>query len=175
MTVQTQFLANQVHPSVFIGQGAVIVGDVTLEELCSVWFNATLRGDTTPIRIGPRTNIQEGSILHADPGFPTIIGSGVTVGHGAVIHGAQVGDNSLVGIRAVLLNGVKVEENCIIGANSLLTQGKVFPAGSLILGSPAKVVRELTAEEIESNRVAAAHYVKHGRAFKATATHQHPK
>jgi carbonic anhydrase/acetyltransferase-like protein (isoleucine patch superfamily) len=175
MTTQTQFLANQIHPSVFIGQGAVIVGDVTLEELCSVWFNATLRGDTTPLHIGSRTNIQEGSILHADPGFPTIIGSGVTVGHGAVVHGAQIGNNSLVGIRTVLLNGVKVGENCIIGANSLLTQGKVFPAGSLILGSPAKVVRELSAEEIESNRVAAAHYVERAHAFKATATHQHPK
>ena len=164
---QTQFRASQIHPTVFVGQGAVIVGDVTLEEECSVWFNATLRGDTTPIHTGASTNIQEGCILHADPGFPAIIGTGVTVGHGAVIHGAKVGDNSLIGIRSVLLNGVIVGENCIVGANSLLTQGKVFPPGSLIMGTPAKVIRPLTPEEIEANRVTAERYVERSRAFMA--------
>src|SRR5687768_1276025 len=144
--LSTEFRPHQMHPSVFIAQGAVVVGDVTLEEACSVWFNATLRADTTPVHIKAGTNIQEGCILHADPGFPTIVGEGVTLGHGAVVHGAQVGSNSLIGIRAVLLNGVVVGENCIVGANSLLTQGKVFPSGSLIIGSPAKVIRELTPE-----------------------------
>lgn len=164
---QTQFRADQIHPTVFLGQGVVIVGDVTLEPESSVWFNATLRGDTTPIHIGVRTNIQEGSILHADPGFPTVIGAGVTVGHGAVIHGAKVGDNSLIGIRAVLLNGATVGENCIVGASSLLTQGKVFPSGSLIMGTPAKVIRPLTQEEIEANRATAERYVERSRAFMA--------
>lgn len=161
----TTFRDNQVHPTAFIGQGAIIVGDVTLAEETGIWFNATLRGDTTPIYIGPRSNIQEGCILHADPGYPATIGAGVTVGHGAVIHGAKVGDNCLIGIRSVLLNGVEVGENCIVGASALLTQGKVFPPGSLILGAPAKVVRPLTPEEIESNRESARRYIERSRAF----------
>lgn len=164
---ETQFRADQIHPTVFVGQGAIIVGDVTLEAESSVWFNATLRGDTTPIHIGVGTNIQEGSILHADPGFPAIIGAGVTIGHGAVIHGAKVGKNSLIGIRSVLLNGATVGENCIVGASSLLTQGKVFPPGSLIMGTPAKVIRPLTPEEIEANRATAKRYVERARAFMA--------
>lgn len=163
---QTQFRPEQIHPTAFIAQGAVIVGDVTIGEACSVWFNATLRGDSTPLTIGPRTNIQEGCIFHADPGFPAIIGAGVTVGHGAVVHGAQVGDNSLIGIRSVLLNGVVVGENCIVGACALLTQGKEFPPGSLIMGAPAKVIRPLTPEEIERNHHAAEEYVKRSRAFR---------
>ncbi|MCK6625049.1 MAG: gamma carbonic anhydrase family protein [Anaerolineae bacterium] len=161
----TQFRPEQIHPTAFIAPGVVIVGDVTLDEECSVWFNATLRGDTTPLTIGPRTNIQEGCIFHADPGFPVIVGAGATIGHGAVIHGAQVGDNTLIGIRSVLLNGVVVGENCIVGACALLTQGKEFPPGSLIIGAPAKVVRELTPAEIEGNRRAAEEYVKRSRAF----------
>jgi len=163
----TQFRPEQIHPSVFVAQGAVIVGDVSLAEECGVWFNATLRGDTDPIVVGPRTNIQEGAILHADPGFPTVIAAGVTVGHGAVVHGVKVGANSLIGIRAILLNGVVVGENCIVGANALLTPGKQFPAGSLILGFPAKVVRELTPAEIEGNRHTAQRYVERAQAFKA--------
>lgn len=164
--LNTEFRPHQVHPTVFIAQGAVVVGDVTLEEGCGIWFNSTLRGDTTPIHVKSRTNIQEGCILHADPGFPTVVGEGVTLGHGAVVHGATVGDNSLIGIRAVLLNGVVVGENCIVGANSLLTQGKVFPAGSLIIGSPAKVIRPLTPEEIEANRETARRYAERARMFK---------
>lgn len=162
----TQFRPDQVHATAFIAAGAVVVGDVRLAEQSSVWFNATLRGDTEPITIGASTNIQDGCVLHVDPGFPVTVGAGVTVGHGAVIHGAQVGDNALIGIGAVLLNGVVVGENCIVGASSLLTQGKVFPPGSLIIGSPAKVVRPLTPEEIEQNRLAAEHYVSRSRAFR---------
>jgi carbonic anhydrase/acetyltransferase-like protein (isoleucine patch superfamily) len=161
----TRFRPQQVHPSVFVAQGAVIVGDVRLDEDASVWFNATLRGDTEPIRIGARTNVQDGAVLHVDPGFPLSIGQAVTVGHGAVIHGAQVGANTLVGIRSVLLNGVVVGENCIVGACSLLTQGKVFPPGTLIMGMPAKVVRSLTPEEIEQNRALAETYVRRAQAF----------
>jgi carbonic anhydrase/acetyltransferase-like protein (isoleucine patch superfamily) len=161
----TRYRPEQVHPSVFVAQGAVIVGDVHLGENASVWFGAVLRGDTEPIRIGAGTNIQDGAILHVDPGFPLSVGRDVTVGHGAIIHGAQVGDNTLVGIRSVLLNGVVVGENCIVGACSLLTQGKVFAPGMLIMGTPAKVVRPLTPEEIEQNRISAQTYVRRAQAF----------
>jgi carbonic anhydrase/acetyltransferase-like protein (isoleucine patch superfamily) len=161
----TQFRPDQVAPSAFIGQGAVIVGDVTLEDETSVWFNASLRGDTTPIYVGARTNIQEGCILHADPGYPTLIGQGCTIGHRAIVHGAKIGPNTLIGMGAILLNGVSVGENCIVAAGALLTQNKEFPAGSLIMGSPAKAIRTLTPEEIESNRAAAEHYVERSRAF----------
>jgi carbonic anhydrase/acetyltransferase-like protein (isoleucine patch superfamily) len=161
----TRFRPEQVHPSVFVAQGAVIVGDVHLGENASVWFGAVLRGDTEPIRIGAGTNIQDGAILHVDPGFPLSVGRDVTVGHGAIIHGAQVGDNTLVGIRSVLLNGVVVGENCIVGACSLLTQGKVFPPGMLIMGTPAKVVRPLTPEEIAQNHISAQTYASRAQAF----------
>lgn len=166
MKYNTQFQPELIHPSVFVGQGAVIVGEVHLAEGCGVWFNATLRGDTTPVRIGSRTNIQEGAVLHADPGFPAVVGEGVTIGHGAVVHGATVGNNSLIGIRAVLLNGVVVGRDCVVGANSLLPPGNVYPAGVLILGSPAKVMRELSPEEIEANRQTAQGYVEKARAFR---------
>lgn len=166
----TQFHPEQIHPTAFVAAGAIIVGDVSLAEESSVWFNATLRAETTPIVVGPRSNLQEGCILHADPGFPTTIGVGVTVGHGAVVHGAKVGDNTLIGIRAILMNGVVVGENCIVGAGALLTQGKVFPAGSLIIGIPAEVVRPLSPEEIERNRTAAEDYVIRSRAFMTGQT-----
>ncbi|MFZ2359424.1 MAG: gamma carbonic anhydrase family protein [Anaerolineae bacterium] len=165
MQLDTLFHPEQVHPSAFIAAGALVVGDVTLGEQASVWFNATLRGDVESISVGPRSNIQEGCILHADPGYRTVIGAGVTVGHGAVVHGAQVGDNCIVGIRAVLLNGSVVGENSIVGACALLTEGKVYPPGSLILGAPARVVRELTVAEIDANRSSAARYVERAAAF----------
>lgn len=162
----TTFRPEQVHPTVFIAAGAVLVGDVSLEEASSVWFNAVLRGDTEPIRIGTHTNIQDGCVLHVDPGFPVTIGSSVTVGHRAIVHGAQVGDNTVIGMGSVVLNGVVIGENCIVGASALLTQGKVFPPGVLILGSPAKSVRELTPDEIASNRDSARRYVERARIFK---------
>jgi carbonic anhydrase/acetyltransferase-like protein (isoleucine patch superfamily) len=165
MPLVTQFHPEQVHPSVCIAPGAVVVGDVTLGEQASVWFNATLRGDVESITVGARSNIQEGCILHADPGYPTVIGADVTVGHGAVVHGARVGDNCIVGIRAVLLNGSVVGENSIVGACALLTEGKVYPPNSLILGMPARVVRELTPGEIAANRSSAARYVERAAAF----------
>jgi len=164
--LQMTFQPDKAHFSAFIAPGAVIVGDVTLGEDAGVWFNASLRGDVEAIVVGPRTNIQEGCILHADPGYPCVIGEGVTVGHGAVVHGARVGDNCIVGIRAVLLNGAVVGGNCIVGACALLTEGKVYPPNSLILGIPARVVRPLTAEEIEGNRASAARYVARACAFR---------
>lgn len=158
----------QIDASVFIAPGAVVVGNVTVAANASIWFNAVLRGDTEAISIGAGTNIQDGAILHADPGYPARIGAGCTVGHGAIVHGAQVGDNTLIGMGAILLNGVVVGENCVIGAGALLTQGKIFPPGSLILGSPAKISRELKPEEIEANRRSAEGYVQKASAFKAS-------
>lgn len=165
MHLDTQFHHEQAHHTAFIAPGAVVVGDVTLGEQASVWFNATLRGDVESITVGPRSNVQEGCILHADPGFPTEIGADVTVGHGAVVHGARVGDNCIVGIRAVLLNGSVVGENSIVGACALLTEGKVYPPNSLILGMPARVVRELTPDEVAANRSSAARYVERAASF----------
>ena len=165
--MQIKFRPEQIHPSVFIAPGAVIVGDVTLAEGCSVWFNATLRGDNEPIRVGARSNIQEGVICHVDPAFPLLIGKGVTVGHGAILHGATVGHNSIVGMGSILLNGCRIGADSIVGAGALVTEGKDFPPGSLILGSPARVVRSLTPAEIEKNFASAAHYVERAKAFKA--------
>lgn len=169
MKFNTAYRDKQTHPTVFIGEGTVIVGDVTLCEECSVWFNATLRGDTDPIKIGPRTNIQDGAIFHTDPGFPVVIGAGVTVGHGAVVHGATVGDGTVLGMRSVVLNGAVIGENCIVGANALITEGKIIPSASLVLGSPAKIVRSLRPEEIAHNRHVADVYVKRANAFKQSA------
>jgi carbonic anhydrase/acetyltransferase-like protein (isoleucine patch superfamily) len=167
MNLQTEFRPQQIHPTVFLAQGAIVVGNVTLSEACSVWFHASLRGDVEPIMIGPRTNIQEGAIFHVDPGFPVRVGVGVTVGHGAIVHGATIGDNVVVGMHSTILNGAVIGADSIVGANSLVTEGKHFPAGSLIIGSPARVARALTTEEIERNRLAADTYVKRAVVFKA--------
>lgn len=162
-----RFNAELLHVSVFVAQGAVIVGEVHLAEGCSVWFNATMRGDNEPIRVAARSNIQEGSIFHVDPGFPVMIGEGVTIGHGAIVHGAIVGNNTVIGMGSILLNGAVIGENSIVGAGSLVTEGKCFPPASLILGSPARVVRELSTEEIEKNRVSAKHYCERAIRFAA--------
>ncbi|RMG80939.1 MAG: gamma carbonic anhydrase family protein [Chloroflexi bacterium] len=160
------FRPQQVHPSVWIAPNAVVVGDVTLAENVSVWFGAVLRGDTEALYIGAGSNIQDGCVLHADPGFPLHIGVGVTVGHRAVVHGARIGDNTLVGMGAIILNGAQVGRNCIIGAGALLTQGKHYPDNALILGSPARVIRDVSEEEIAANRRSAAQYVAKAKAFR---------
>ena len=164
----TTFHPEKVHSSVWIAEGAVVVGDVTLHANANIWFTAVLRGDIESLTIGENTNIQDGAVCHADPDYPLIIGKGVTVGHRAIVHGARVGDNSLIGMGAILLNGATIGDNCIVGAGALVTQNKVFPDNSLILGSPAKLVRELTPEEIEINRQSASHYVTKAQAFKST-------
>lgn len=158
----------QLHPTVFVAPHAVVVGDVTLAEQCGVWFHATLRGDVEPIRIGPRTNIQEGAVLHVDPGFPVTVGAGVTIGHRAIVHGATIHDNVIIGMGSTVLNGAIIGANSIVGANALVTEGKEFPPGSLILGSPAKVLRSLTEEEIERIREGAETYVQRAVAFNGT-------
>ncbi|MEZ4622183.1 MAG: gamma carbonic anhydrase family protein [Caldilineaceae bacterium] len=165
-TFQTISRPEQVHPTVFVAPHAIIVGDVTLAEECSVWFHATLRGDVEPIRIGVRTNIQEGAVLHVDPSFPVTVGSNVTIGHRAIVHGATVHDNVIIGMGATVLNGAVIGENSIVGANALVTEGKHFPPGSLILGSPAKVVRTLTEEEIARIQQGAETYVARAAAFR---------
>ena len=169
MPFDTRFRPHQVHSSVFLATGTIVIGDVTIKANASVWFNAVLRGDTEALTIGVGSNIQDGVIMHADPGFSTIIGAGCTIGHGAIVHGARIGDNTLVGMGAIILNGVNVGENCIIGAGALLTQGKIFPPGSLVLGSPARATRGLTADEIAANYASAEGYVAKANAFKAAA------
>ncbi len=161
-----QFQAENAHPSAWIATGAIVVGDVHLAEDVSVWFNAVIRGDTETLRIGARSNIQDLSMVHADPGFPVIIGTDCTIGHRAIIHGAKVGDLSLIGMGAILLNGVEVGAESIVGAGALLTQDKVFPPRSLILGSPAKVVRQVTDAELDMIRHGAAHYVQKAREYQ---------
>jgi carbonic anhydrase/acetyltransferase-like protein (isoleucine patch superfamily) len=165
LKLATAHRPEQVHPTAFIALSAVVVGDVTIGQQAGVWFGATLRADTTPVVIGARSNVQEGCILHADPGYPCLIGEGVTVGHGAVVHGARVDNNCIIGIRAVLLNGAVVGENSIVGACALLTEGKSYPPNSLILGIPARAVRELSEDEIAGNRASAERYVLRAQAF----------
>jgi len=166
------FRPEQVHATAFLARGAVVVGDVAIGEESSVWFNAVARADCEAVRIGRRTNVQDCCVLHADPGFPCTLGDGVTVGHGAIVHGATVGDNVTIGMGAVVMNGAVVGENSVVGAGALVTEGTVVPAGSLVLGLPGKVVRATTPEEIERNRRAAAHYVAAARAFREAAAKQ---
>lgn len=146
--------------TIFIAKSADVVGKVKLGNFISVWFQVVLRGDVDSITIGDRTNIQDGSVVHVAAGYPTIIGEGVSIGHKAIIHGCEIGDNVLVGMGAIILNGAQIGENSIVGAGSLVTQGKVFPPNSLIMGSPAKVARELKPEEIQSIRDNAEEYLE---------------
>jgi len=161
------FRAEQVDPTAFIAQGAVVRGDVTLEADSSVWFNAVIRGDCEPIRVGRGSNVQDGCILHADPGFPCTLGEGVTVGHGAIVHGATIGDHSLIGMKAVVQNGAVIGENCIIAAGAIVVERARIPAGSLVIGVPAKIKRPLREDEIERIRAGAEHYVQNAQQFAA--------
>lgn len=150
---------------VFIAPNATIIGKVTLGDESSVWFGAVLRGDGDAIHIGARSNIQDGCIVHVDPGVPVHIGEEVVVGHGAIIHGATVGGSSLIGMRATLLNGVKVGRGCIIGAHSLLTEGTEIPDFSVVMGVPGKVVKQLSPAEAEKIKANAASYVELGKRY----------
>lgn len=152
--------------SAWVAGNAQVMGDVRLGENVSIWFNTTLRGDNDPITIGEGSNIQDGSVLHTDEGVPLTIGRNVTVGHMVMLHGCTIGDESLIGIGAVVLNGAKIGKNCLVGAGSLVTEGKEFPDGSMILGSPAKVVRQLTPEQIEGLRYSARHYIANARRYQ---------
>ena len=149
----------------FVADSAVVLGSVVLHEGASVWFNAVLRGDADVITVGPGSNVQDGSVLHTDPGYPLTIGANVTVGHKVMLHGCTIGDNSLIGINAVVLNGAKIGRNCIIGANALITEGKEIPDNSMVLGSPGKVVKTLDEQAVAGLKASAAHYVANGQRF----------
>lgn len=153
------------HPDSWTAPTATLIGRVRLEEGASVWFNAVLRGDNELILIGKDSNVQDGAVMHTDMGYPLTLGTGVTIGHNAMLHGCTVGDYSLIGINSVILNGAKIGKHCIIGANSLIGEGKVIPDGSLVMGSPGKVVRDLTDEQKALLQASAAHYVKNGQRY----------
>lgn len=159
-------VAPSVPESAWIADNAQVMGDVVLGEDASVWFGAVVRGDTDRITIGAGSNIQDASVLHADRGVPLTIGARVTVGHQVMLHGCTIGDESLIGIGAVVLNGARIGKNCLVGAGALVTEGKEFPDGSMILGSPARVVKQLTPEQIEGLRYSAQNYVENARRFK---------
>ncbi|MFA4899219.1 MAG: gamma carbonic anhydrase family protein [Brevundimonas sp.] len=151
----------------WVAPSASVIGNVILHPNASVWFGAVLRGDNDPITVGPDSNIQDGSVLHTDMGSPLTLGRGVTVGHNAMLHGCEVGDYSLIGIGAVVLNGVKIGRNCIIGANALITEGKIIPDNSLVVGQPGKVVRERDPAHIAVLQMSAEHYVQNWKRFAA--------
>jgi carbonic anhydrase/acetyltransferase-like protein (isoleucine patch superfamily) len=150
----------------FIAGNATVIGSVVLHKQASVWYNAVVRGDSEIITIGERTNIQDAAVLHADPGFPLTLGENVSVGHQAMLHGCSVGDGSLVGIGAIVLNGAVIGRGCLIGAGALITEGKSFPEGVLVLGSPAKVLRELTPEEKAGLLENADIYVRRSKLYR---------
>jgi carbonic anhydrase/acetyltransferase-like protein (isoleucine patch superfamily) len=143
------------------------VGDVELGDDVSIWFGAVLRGDVERLTVGHGSNVQDNSVLHADPGAPLVLGAGVTVGHMVMLHGCHVGDHSLVGIGAVVMNHARIGANCLVGARSLVTEGKTFPDGVLIIGAPARVIRELTAAEIAGLRASAERYVQRAAEYRA--------
>jgi len=157
----------RVAPSAWVADSAQVIGQVELQDEASIWFGAILRGDTEWLVVGRRSNIQDGSVVHADQGFPTTLGEGVTVGHQVMLHGCTIGDHSLVGIQSVVLNGAKIGRHCLVGAGALVTEGKEFPDGSVILGRPAKVVRTLTDEQMRGLEDIATHYVQNARRFRA--------
>lgn len=156
-----------IHESVFLAEGCKVLGNVTLGENCGVWYNAVIRGDTNAIIIGKNTNIQDNAVLHLERENPMHIGENVTIGHGAIIHGCTIGNNVLIGMGAIILNGAVIGDNCMIGAGALVTQGKEIPTGSMLYGNPAKVVRELTEEEVQAITESAHHYMEAAAEAKA--------
>jgi carbonic anhydrase/acetyltransferase-like protein (isoleucine patch superfamily) len=159
-------IAPQVSSSAWIADSADVIGHVTLGDSVSIWFGAVLRGDTSTITVGDNSNIQDNSVLHADEGMPLTVGANVTVGHQVMLHGCTIGDGSLIGIGAVVLNGAVIGKGCLVGAGALVTEGKTFPDGSMIIGSPAKAVKELSAEQIARLKASAEHYVLNAARFR---------
>ena len=164
---QLDDLIPQLHPSAWVADSAQVIGNVRLGPNSSVWFGAIARGDTDTITIGSGTNIQDNAVLHADPGMPLVIGNNVSVGHQVMLHGCTVGDGSLIGIGAVVLNGARIGKNCLVGASALVTEGKEFPDGTMILGSPAKAIRQLSPEQITGLEDSAKHYADSARRYQA--------
>jgi carbonic anhydrase/acetyltransferase-like protein (isoleucine patch superfamily) len=161
-------LAPRLADTAWVADNAQVIGNVELGEDSSVWFGVTVRGDTETITVGKGSNIQDGSVLHADVGMPLTVGDNVTVGHKVMLHGCTIGDESLIGIGAIVLNGAKIGKNCLVGAGALVTEGKEFPDGSMIIGSPAKAVRQLTPEQMEGLRQSARHYIENTQRFRHT-------
>ena len=159
--------APRLADSAWVADSAQVMGNVELAQDTSVWFGVVIRGDTETIRIGRGSNIQDLSVLHADIGMPLTVGENVTVGHKVMLHGCTIGDESLIGIGAVVLNGAKIGKHCLVGAGALVTEGKEFPDGSMIIGSPAKAVRQLTPEQIAGLKMSAQHYVDNAGRFRA--------
>ena len=155
----------QQHETAFVAPGSHIIGDVVLAEKASVWFNSVLRGDNERITVGAESNVQDGSILHTDMGYPLEIGRGVTIGHKVMLHGCTIGDYSLIGINAVVLNGAKIGKHCVIGANALITEDKVIPDYSVVMGSPGKVVKEVPEAQRAMLEASAAHYVENAQRY----------
>ena len=160
-------VAPQVPASAWVADSAQVMGNVVLGEDASVWFGTVVRGDTESITIGAGSNIQDTSVLHADIGQPLVVGCNVTVGHQVMLHGCTIGDESLIGIGAIVLNGARIGKNCLVGAGALVTEGKEFPDGSMIIGSPAKAVRQLTPEQIAGLRLSAQHYIANAQRFRS--------
>jgi carbonic anhydrase/acetyltransferase-like protein (isoleucine patch superfamily) len=158
-------LAPQLADGAWAAPSADLIGDVRLAANASVWFGAVIRADNTPVLIGDNSNIQDGTIGHSDPGFPLTIGARVTVGHQAILHGCTIGDDCLIGMGARVLNGAVLEPECLVGAGTLITESKMFVTGSLIVGSPGRVVRQLTENEKQALRVSAAHYAEKARRY----------
>ncbi len=156
----------EIHEEAWVAPNAAVIGQVVLKRGASVWWGATLRGDNDLLEVGERSNIQDGSVLHTDPGLPLIVGAGVTVGHLVMLHGCTIGDGSLIGIGAVLLNRVKIGRNCLIGAKALVTEGTEVPDNSLVLGAPAKVVKTLKEAHIERLREGADSYEEKNRRYR---------
>ncbi|MDH3717982.1 MAG: gamma carbonic anhydrase family protein [Planctomycetota bacterium] len=165
-TDPVKFRPELVADSAFVARSAVIVGDVTLGDESSVWFNAVIRGDVAPIKIGPRTNVQDGAVLHADEGCPCTLGAGVTVGHNAIVHGCQVEDNVLIGMGSVVMNRAVIGRDSIIGVGAVVTEGTQVPPRSLVLGVPAKVKRELADSDLPQITHASEHYVQNARRYR---------
>jgi carbonic anhydrase/acetyltransferase-like protein (isoleucine patch superfamily) len=158
----------EVTGSAWVAPGAYLIGDVSLGDGSSVWYGAVLRGDTEPIRIGARSNVQDGCILHADPGFPAIVGEGCVIGHNAVVHGCQVGDNCLVGMGATVLNGAKIGDGSIVAAGAVVPEGREFPPRSLIVGVPAKRAGDVTDEQAADIERGASEYAKRASSHRAS-------
>ena len=159
-------ISPEIDPSAYITDSANIIGKVRIDANASIWFDVTIRGDNELISVGENSNVQEGCILHTDPGCPLSIGKNVTIGHQAMLHGCSIGDGSLIGIQAVILNGAKIGKNCLVGAGALITEGKEFPDNSLIIGTPAKSVRVLTDEAIAAMHGNTANYVQRAQEYK---------
>ena len=164
---QLDDLSPRLADTAWVADSAQVMGNVELAADTSVWFGAVLRGDTEVIRVGRGSNIQDNSVVHADIGFPVTIGENVTIGHQVMLHGCSIGDGSLIGIQAVVLNGAKIGKHCLVGAGALVTEGQEFPDGSMIFGSPAKLVRQLTPEQVAGLDRSAEHYVENARRFRS--------